>query len=75
MDVLLREHGVYRFGRYRLDAVRRTLLCDGERIKLAERLFDVLLYLVVNHGRVVERDELLQSGFIPRLGDRTSGSR
>ena len=61
MDLFLREQGVYRFGQYSLDPVRRALVCDGERIKLAERLFDVLLYLVANHGRVVERDELLQA--------------
>jgi len=75
MDVLLREQGVYRFGRYRLDAVRRTLLCDGERIKLAERLFDVLLYLVVNHGRVVERDELLQSVWAGRIVEDSNVSQ
>jgi TolB-like protein/DNA-binding winged helix-turn-helix (wHTH) protein len=67
MDVLLREQGAYRFGRYSLDPVRRTLLCDEERIKLAERLFDVLLYLVANNGRVVERDELLQAVWAGRI--------
>jgi DNA-binding winged helix-turn-helix (wHTH) protein len=75
MDVLLREHGVYRFGRYRLDAVRRTLVRDGERIKLAERLFDVLLYMVVNHGRVVERDELLQSVWAGRVVEDSNVSQ
>jgi TolB-like protein/DNA-binding winged helix-turn-helix (wHTH) protein/Flp pilus assembly protein TadD len=61
MDVLLREAGIYRFGPFRLDPARRALFSGGERIKLAERLFDALLYLVVNHGRLVERDELLQA--------------
>jgi serine/threonine-protein kinase len=59
MDVSIREPGLFRFGPFRLDPVRRALLRDGERIKLAERLFDTLLYLVANHGRLVERDELL----------------
>jgi TolB-like protein/DNA-binding winged helix-turn-helix (wHTH) protein len=67
MDVFLREQGVYRFGGYSLDPVRRILLCEGERVKLAERLFDVLLYLVANHGRVVERDELLQAVWAGRV--------
>jgi TolB-like protein/DNA-binding winged helix-turn-helix (wHTH) protein/tetratricopeptide (TPR) repeat protein len=58
MDLFLREHGSFRWGRFTLDPLRRSLSCDGERVKLAERLFDVLLYLVANHGRVVERDEL-----------------
>jgi TolB-like protein/DNA-binding winged helix-turn-helix (wHTH) protein/Flp pilus assembly protein TadD len=61
MDVFLPEQGVYRFGSFSVDPVRRALYCDGARLKLAERLFDLLLYLVMNHGRVVERDELLHA--------------
>jgi len=61
MDVFLPEQGVYRFGSFSVDPVRRAVCCDGARLKLAERLFDVLLYLVMNHGRVVEREELLQA--------------
>ncbi len=60
MDLSLPEQGSFRWGRFTLDPLRRSLFCDGDRIKLAERLFDVLLYLVTNHGRVVERDELLR---------------
>ena len=61
MDISLRERGIYRFGPFALDPTRRVMLRDGVRVKLAERLFDMLLYLVVNHGRLVERDELLQA--------------
>ena len=61
MDLFTREQGTYRWGSFRLDSVRRALTCDDANIKLAERLLDVLLYLVANHGRVVERDELLQA--------------
>ena len=60
MDLFLQEKGTFRWGPFTLDPLRRCLLRDGVRIKLAERLLDVLLYLVANHGRVVERDELLQ---------------
>jgi serine/threonine-protein kinase len=67
MDVSSREQGIYRFGRYSLDPVRRTLLFGSERVKLAERLFDVLLHLVANHGRIVERDELLQAVWAGRI--------
>jgi TolB-like protein/DNA-binding winged helix-turn-helix (wHTH) protein/Tfp pilus assembly protein PilF len=61
MDLFTREQGTYRWGSFTLDPVRRSLTCNDASIKLAERLFDVLLYLVANHGRVVERDELLQA--------------
>jgi len=58
MDVLFREKGTYRFGPFRLDPVRRTLLRDGDRVPLTARLFDTLLYLVEHPDRLVERDEL-----------------
>src|SRR5271155_1001762 len=61
MDGPSQNRGVYCFGPYRLDPVRQTLLRDGVAVKLAARLFETLLYLVQNHGRVVERDELLQA--------------
>jgi TolB-like protein/DNA-binding winged helix-turn-helix (wHTH) protein len=66
MDVYLREQGLYRFGPFSLDPVRRSLTRDGTRIKLAERLFDALLYLVANQGRLVEREELLQAVWVGR---------
>ena len=61
MDVFPQEQGCFRCGGFTLDPARRVLSHDGMRIKLVERLFDVLLYLVVNHGRVVNRDELLRT--------------
>jgi serine/threonine-protein kinase len=61
MDVFTHEKGVYAFGPFRLDPVRRALLRGGERIKLGARLFDTLVYLVENHDRLVERDELEQA--------------
>jgi TolB-like protein/DNA-binding winged helix-turn-helix (wHTH) protein len=67
MNFVPREQGCYRWGRFALDPVRRRLACDGATIKIAERLFDVLLYLVANHGRVVGRDELLQAVWAGRI--------
>jgi TolB-like protein/DNA-binding winged helix-turn-helix (wHTH) protein/tetratricopeptide (TPR) repeat protein len=60
MDVSIREQGSYVFGTFRLDPARRTLLRDCAPVTLPPRLFDTLLYLVENAGRVVERDELLR---------------
>jgi TolB-like protein/DNA-binding winged helix-turn-helix (wHTH) protein len=61
MDVFARDAGTYEFGPFVLDPVRRALLRDGTPIKLSARLFDTLLYLVANHDRLVERDELQQA--------------
>jgi DNA-binding winged helix-turn-helix (wHTH) protein len=49
------------FGRFRLDPVRRTLTRDGAPITLSSRVFDALLYLVGNAGRLVEKDELINA--------------
>ena len=67
MDLFAQEHGSFRWGCFTLDPRRRLLSCNGESLKLAERLFDVLLYLVSNHGRVVERDELLREVWAGRV--------
>jgi len=59
MDVAVRPKGVFAFGRFRLDPVRRNLTRDGTAVALSPRLFDTLLYLVEHPDRVVEKDELL----------------
>jgi TolB-like protein/DNA-binding winged helix-turn-helix (wHTH) protein len=59
MDVSTRERGVFLFGPFRLDPVRRTLLRDGAVVVLAPRLFDTLLHLVAHHERLVEKGELI----------------
>lgn len=49
----------YRFGPYSLNAVRRSLSRDGERVQMTSRAFDVLLALVQRAGETVDKDELL----------------
>jgi DNA-binding response OmpR family regulator len=45
-------------GRLDVDPVRRTVTREGQRIELTAREFDLLEYLVRNHGRVVSREML-----------------
>lgn len=49
----------YEFGPFRLDAVKRRLLRDGELVKLTPKAFETLLALVEQRGTTVEKDELL----------------
>jgi TolB-like protein/DNA-binding winged helix-turn-helix (wHTH) protein/Tfp pilus assembly protein PilF len=50
----------WRFAGYRLDPQARSLVGpEGERIVLAARAFDVLVYLVEHAQRIVPKDELL----------------
>jgi len=51
----------YEFGAFRLDAQERLLLRDGATISLTPKAFDLLLALVERHGRLVDKEELLQT--------------
>lgn len=51
----------YRFGIYELDCGRRTLTCEGEALGVSSKAFDLLQYLVENHGKLVSKGELLEN--------------
>ncbi len=59
MDFTVGDKGVLAFGPFLLDPVRRRLSLRGEPIKLTPKSVELLLYLVENPGRIVEKDELL----------------
>ena len=50
----------YRFGPFTLDRQQRVLLRDGQPIPLRPKDFDMLVVLVENTGRIVEKDELMK---------------
>jgi DNA-binding winged helix-turn-helix (wHTH) protein/tetratricopeptide (TPR) repeat protein len=55
----------YAFGDCILDADRRELRVSGERVTTQPKVFDLLLYLIRNRGRAVDKDEL-QDAIWPR---------
>ena len=52
------SEAVLTVGRLEVDPVRRTVNREGQRIELTAREFELLEYLVRNHGRVVSREML-----------------
>jgi TolB-like protein/Flp pilus assembly protein TadD len=52
---------VFRFGDHVLDIERRELRRGAEPIALEPQVFDLLVYLVRNRGRVVSKDDLIES--------------
>lgn len=50
----------YEFGPFRLDLSARRLLRDGEETPLKPKAFDMLVILVENNQRVVEKEELMR---------------
>jgi DNA-binding winged helix-turn-helix (wHTH) protein len=50
----------YDFDLFRVDVSRRLLLRRGEPVPLTPKAFDILLVLVQNRDRLVEKDELMK---------------
>ena len=51
---------IYRFDRFRLDVSERLLYDDEKTISLAPKIFDTLLFLVENNGRLVLKEKMLE---------------
>jgi Tol biopolymer transport system component/DNA-binding winged helix-turn-helix (wHTH) protein len=49
----------YRFGEFTVDADQKVLLHNGTPLPLAPKVFDTLLILVENGGRIVEKEALM----------------
>ena len=50
----------YCFGPFRLDPGECLLILDGKSVSLAPKAFEVLLVLVENAGRLVDKDDLMK---------------
>jgi len=50
---------LYEFDSFRVDAVRRVLLRDGKPVPMSNKAFDLLLILVRERERVLDKEELL----------------
>jgi Tol biopolymer transport system component/DNA-binding winged helix-turn-helix (wHTH) protein len=57
-----KENGqCYEFGPFLMDLDERLLMRDGRVVPLPPKVFDTLLALVKNNGRVMSKDELMQT--------------
>ncbi|WP_339828786.1 tetratricopeptide repeat protein [uncultured Arenimonas sp.] len=53
--------GAFRFGRFELHPARHELLRDGEPVDLQPKVLEFIAYLLLNRGRVVDKNELLDA--------------
>lgn len=58
-DMAIPDTTVYEFGPFSLETAERRLLRDGRPVPMTARLFDILLLLVRNGGRVVTKETLM----------------
>jgi TolB-like protein/DNA-binding winged helix-turn-helix (wHTH) protein/Tfp pilus assembly protein PilF len=49
----------YEFGEFRLDPSERLLSREGRTVSLAPKVFDTLIALIENSGRLLDKDELM----------------
>jgi len=52
---------VYEFDEFRVDAVKRQLLREGEIVPLYSKAFELLLLMVQNSGRDLGKDQILET--------------
>jgi len=55
------NHGSYSYLEFTLDPAAERLFRGPDEIKLRPKSFQVILYLLEHHGRLVTREELLQA--------------
>src|SRR5260370_11353693 len=55
------SQAAYEFGRFTLFPDEKRLLCDGKAVALPPKVFDTLVLLVENQGRLIQKEELLQA--------------
>src|ERR1700677_1686071 len=72
MDIKAPDEGQYRFGPFLLDPGERLLPRDGAPVPLTHRLFETLVTFVRNPGRVLTKDELLESAWPGRYMEEAS---
>ena len=52
---------LFLFDNFALDCERRELRADGAPVSIEPQVFDLLVYLIENRGRVVSKDDLIAS--------------
>ncbi len=52
---------LYEFGPFRFYPTERSLLREGEVVPLPPKVFDILLFLVQNHGHLLQKDTIIKT--------------
>jgi Tol biopolymer transport system component/DNA-binding winged helix-turn-helix (wHTH) protein len=66
------SEGVYRFDEFELDPLKRVLARNGEVVPLTPKRFDILLLLIRNHDRLIDKDELMKEVWPETIVEETN---
>lgn len=67
-----KERFIYRFGRFQVDARENLLSADGEIVPLSPKVFETLLLLVQNNGRMLSKDEIMETVWADSFVEETN---
>ena len=59
--MLFNKGHFYEFGPFRLDPAERRLVRDGVAVSLSPKGFELLVFLVTNHGRLVTKEQIFEA--------------
>jgi DNA-binding winged helix-turn-helix (wHTH) protein/TolB-like protein/Flp pilus assembly protein TadD len=59
--MLQKTHHLYEFGPFVLDTMQHALLRNGEQVPLTPKTYDTLLVLVRNSGKMLSKEELMNT--------------
>ena len=68
-----KNHYVYEFGPFQLDATRRVLLKEGEPLRRFPKEFDTLMALVKRCGELLKKDDLTRHFWAPNYTGLSAG--
>jgi Tol biopolymer transport system component/DNA-binding winged helix-turn-helix (wHTH) protein len=66
------SEGVYRFDEFELDPLKRVLARNGEVVPLTPKRFDILLLLLRNRDRLIDKDELMKEVWQETIVEETN---
>ena len=63
---------IYRFGRFQINTGEGFLLREGEIVPLTPKIFEMLLLLVENNGRMLSKDEIMDTVWADSFVEETN---
>ncbi len=63
---------IYRFGCFEVNAKEKLLCSGGEVVPLTPKIFEMLLLLVQNNGRMLSKDEIMESVWTDSFVEETN---
>jgi len=67
-----KQRVIYRFGQFEINAAEGFFLRDGEVVPLTPKIFETLLLLVQNNGRMLSKDEIMEAVWADSFVEETN---